>query len=87
MHRPWDTKLHPATACLHSELATIFKKQSILGKKLHSSQLIFSAKEGISEGFAGLHVGTDGKILGATIVGPSAGDHISEARVALFSTK
>ena len=42
-----------------------------------------SAKEGVSDGFASLHVGHDGKILGATIVGPNAGDHISEVTLCM----
>eukprot|EP00439_Symbiodinium_sp_Y106_P072393 s1683_g13.t1 len=39
--------------------------------------------EGVSDGFASLHVGHDGKILGATIVGPNAGDHISEVTLCM----
>ena len=43
----------------------------------------FWTQEGVSDGFASLHVGMDGKILGATIVGPSAGDHISEVTLCM----
>ena len=46
-------------------------------------KLYVLAKEGVSEGFASLHVGRNGKILGATIVGPNAGDHISEVTVCM----
>ena len=43
--------------------------------------------DGVSEGFASLHLAPDGEILGATIVAERAGDHISEAERALGGRK
>ncbi|CAE8641978.1 unnamed protein product, partial [Polarella glacialis] len=39
--------------------------------------------DGVTEGFAALHVAPSGVILGATVVGPSAGDHISEVTLCM----
>ncbi|CAJ1353581.1 unnamed protein product [Effrenium voratum] len=39
--------------------------------------------DGVTEGFASLHVAQDGQILGACVVGPNAGDHISEVTLCM----
>eukprot|EP00913_Durusdinium_trenchii_P004658 g4324.t1 len=39
--------------------------------------------DGVSGGYASLHVAPDGEILGATVVGRNAGDHISEVTLCM----
>jgi len=39
--------------------------------------------DGVQDGFAALHVAPGGRILGATVVGPHAGDHISEVTLCM----